>query len=1774
MDLMPRHGIVTRPPLMRLKPKLWLFTLFALQAKAQVQVNEFLAANTQNHPDVVDFDDYPDWIELKNTTGAAVNLAGYYLSDDPGKPFKWPFPADASIPADGYFLVWADGHDAIPGQSRPRGYWPWRNFTTEGYHTNFSLSSDGESVVLTKANGIADTALVTAASPAPVLPAVAATWKYLDDGSEQSTQWRARTFDDSGWASGQAKLGYGDPGMATTLSFGGDSNRKHITTYLRHTFQVANPANVANLTLKLLVDDGAVIYLNGEEVVRQNLPTGEINAGTLASLAVGGADETSFTSYNIPASGLFEGDNVLAVEVHQNAGNSSDLSFDLGLSATTFTSSDQLDLVSYGPQVDDISRGRNPALNSQWGSFAVPTPGAVNGGSIVPGIPVDGVAVTVSPSSGFYGGPQEITLGSASGTIHYTLDGSLPRITSPEYSAPIPISSTTVLRARVFESGKPPGPVQNRTYFFGETQGTVPYVSVISDPGALFGDQIGIYSNQHEPLASGGSGLSDVYKGKDAPGSLEFFAPGGAPGFRVNGGYRMGGENNWASNAQRAMNFALRGKYGDDVIKYDLFPGSGIPQHAGVTLRDGGDAWSKEMLRDGLWAYIPEGRMKAEGVDYRPSVVFINGSYWGIHNLRARWDDTWFFQHKRVNADDIDHLLYGHVDSTATSLGIDKGNTDDWLDLMDFLNTSDLTQQANYDFVKSRIDIDSFIDFVVAESYGINTSWRHNREFWRERRAGSKWQWLLPDMDQTFRVSQLGVSVLNEMLGSEDVLVRLKANSDFRNRLAQRFAAHVASTFEPARINAIVDQMAAEVDAEVPRHIARWAAAGGMSVASRATYIQGIKDFAAARDGDVHAEIQARLGVAAPVDLTLGISDPAAGRVLLDGVPVEAGVIRLFPGIDTELTAEAAPGFAFAGWTGASGGAITTVNLASATSITASFTASGETVVGGPLGGDTAFTLAGSPYTVGDDLIVPPGVTLTIGAGVVVNMPAGRNIRVQGSLQVQGSELQPVQIAGRNGGRWGGISFENASGASSLAHLVIRGATRGFDPNPYPSAISALNSTLVMDFLDIDGSEGPVFARGGSTILRDSRLHTPYTGDCINVKNGYAETRGCVFMGNNAPDTDAIDYDGVTGGIIADNRIYRFRGSNSDGIDIGEHCSGLMLEGNLIYHSSDKGFSVGQGSTVTIRRNLVVGCALGVGVKDSGSFAVIDQNTFVDCGQGVDVYEKNFGAGGGGASVENTIFSKCPGGNVTADALSTANVTWSLSDTVAMTGTGNLLADPGFADVASLNYELKPGSPAINAGNPGHAQDPDGTRADIGARYVYSAGDYPFVIGDTVVIEEVLANSGPGSDWIELHNRSSGPIDIGGWFLSDSGANLTKYRIPAGTVIPGGGYLVFHEETSFGAASIDPGRIAPFAISDTGETLYLSSAVADEITDYQSKESFGASLAGESLGNYYKPSSQTWNFVGLREATPGAPNSGPRIGPVVISEINYAPGGDADSEYFELLNVTEQPVTLFDAAKGAAWRITDGIEYEFPSAVPVVMAPGERIVLTRSLARFNAAFNPPPGTRVIEWTSGKLSNDGEQLQIARPAGLDGSNVRQFARVDRVSYDPAAPWPAAAAGGGPALTKVSESDYGNDFANWSAASATPGNIAPGLSFSAWVGGTGLPVDQRGTDDDFDRDGRSNIVEYLLGSSPSVRDAGPPFSMDIDNGWVVMFYEFRTDRPGASVRLEHSENLETGSWKPVGSVALSLAGGSQQRYAEMRMDGHAKGFFRMRVTETAP
>ncbi len=153
-------------------------------------------------------------------------------------------------------------------------------------------------------------------------------WKYLDNGSNQGTAWSATTIDETSWSQGNAQLGYGDGDEATLVGYGASSTNKYITTYFRKTFSVADASLFLNYTLNVKRDDGVAVYVNGNEVYRNNLAAAASNT-TLAALA--SDDGATFQSVTLPIGTFVTGNNTIAVEIHQNAANSSDISFDLGL---------------------------------------------------------------------------------------------------------------------------------------------------------------------------------------------------------------------------------------------------------------------------------------------------------------------------------------------------------------------------------------------------------------------------------------------------------------------------------------------------------------------------------------------------------------------------------------------------------------------------------------------------------------------------------------------------------------------------------------------------------------------------------------------------------------------------------------------------------------------------------------------------------------------------------------------------------------------------------------------------------------------------------------------------------------------------------------------------------------------------------------------------------------------------------------------------------------------------------------------------------------------------------------------------------------------------------------------------------------------------------------------------------------------------------------------------------------------------------------------------
>ena len=417
----------------------------------------------------------------------------------------------------------------------------------------------------------------------------------------------------------------------------------------------------------------------------------------------------------------------------------------------------------------------------------------------------------------------------------------------------------------------------------------------------------------------------------------------------------------------------------------------------------------------------------------------------------------------------------------------------------------------------------------------------------------------------------------------------------------------------------------------------------------------------------------------------------------------------------------------------------------------------GECILPETIGEDLVLTTSCSPYLATGTSTVLPDVTLTVEPGVEIWFPTDAQLRVQGALVAEGTPEAPLafRLNPAYDAPWGNIQFDQGTAPSLIRHAVVENASDGDHPVHDRAAVVAWFSDVELDYMELlTNHSNPVYAEHSQIALTNCTLHSDITGDLINVRHGSGLIDGCTFIGNDQPDTDAIDYDVVDDGVVRNSVIHSFYGFNSDGIDLGEGSFNTLIESCLIHHCTDKGISIGQASTAVIQDMSIGHCALGVAMKDQGA-AEIDHTTFYANQYGVSVYEKNPGMGGGDAVVTNSIFSNTSHSPVFVDSLSTALVAYALYDSDTLAYESVLEANPLFVDPDSYDFTLQEGSPAAGGALGG---------TDYGASTLWS--DVP---RDLTIVEFGYAGiADPNREWLLLRNDSDAPIDMLGYSLSDA----------------------------------------------------------------------------------------------------------------------------------------------------------------------------------------------------------------------------------------------------------------------------------------------------------------------------------------------------------------------------------------------------------------------
>lgn len=380
-----------------------------------------------------------------------------------------------------------------------------------------------------------------------------------------------------------------------------------------------------------------------------------------------------------------------------------------------------------------------------------------------------------------------------------------------------------------------------------------------------------------------------------------------------------------------------------------------------------------------------------------------------------------------------------------------------------------------------------------------------------------------------------------------------------------------------------------------------------------------------------------------------------------------------------------------------------------------------------------------------------------------------------------------------------------------------------------------------------------------------------------------------------------------------------------------------------------------------------------------------------------------------------------------------------------------------------------------------------------------------------VVINELLAHTQPPMlDALELHNPTGQAVDLGGWFLTDDLEAPKKFRIPSPTRLEPGGFLAFTE------AQFNPVGGGPdaFALGADGDDLWLLSGDArGNLTGYLQGTEFGATESGVSLGRWVNSAGEV-DYAPQVAVTLDQPNAGPRVGPVVLSEIMYHPPPVGTNElplsFIELANLASTNVPLFHPAEPTnTWRLRNAVDFGFPrnTALP----PAGRLLVVgfdpagagATLAAFRQHYGLPGDVPILGPWQGRLGNADQVVELEKPDRATTNGV-PFVLVERVHYWDRAPWPAEADGTGASLQRVRLEGYGNEPTNWFAAPPTPGapnvpNAPPSVALTQPVDGAtfGVPGDVRLAASALDSDGYILRVEFWGDGVELGADTQAPF-----------------------------------------------------------------------------
>lgn len=1362
----------------------------------------------------------------------------------------------------------------------------------------------------------------------------------------------------------------------------------------------------------------------------------------------------------------------------------------------------QRGLISYG-------RGSN-GIESY---LLTPTPGQSNSAAYTGVVADTGFSVDRGFYDAGEAFDVAVTTSTADAIIRYTLDGSTPTLSNgSNYSTPIHIDSTTYLRAAAFKTGYLSTDVDTQTYIFLDdviTQSPngqaptgwpsssvngqvfdygmdpdivnhaeygpqmlaamkqIPSISLVTDMVHLVGSTSGIYVN------ASGEGIL-----WERPTSVELINPDGSEGFQANAGLRIRGAYSRAdSNPKHSFRLLFKGGYGPGELDFPMFGDEGVTKFDNIDLRTaqnyawsnwGNDGSRNTFLRD----VYSRDLQRETGQPYTRSRyyhLYLNGQYWGLYQSQERSEASYAASYFGGYDEYYDVIK---TDNYATSYT--DGSLDKWNLLWNLCNL-DLETDTNYyrllgkdangndDASKEvHVDVENLIDYMMGIFFTgnrdapITLSGTSANNFYaiRDRRPEARQGWVFyaydgehnmlsasEDRTQWFSAgSQIGH--FNPQWLHQQMMQHPEYRMHFADQAQKHFFNDGAMTTEKA--TALIQQRMAEMDFAIIGESARWG--DQRSDRTDNPYTQAhwwteangylVNTFLSGRTQTVLNQLKNR-------DLYPQVTAPTFNQ--------HGGYVA----DNFEVTMSAPAGTIY-------------------------------------------YTLDGSDPRLWGGTLNP--------AAAIFN--AGSSGTQTNTLVAQSSAIWKYLYDGSDQGTaWQQLYFNDGSWGSGPGELGFGEGDETTDIGPKVNGIESAYFRHVFTVSDIsDMTELKInlkYDDGAVIYINEQevgRVHMPtgtvYYDTYANidaVENATTTIVGispsvlntglnilAVEIHQNQANSSDISFDisleatvTVTSGDPSELTLTESTQVNSRVLDggtwsalnaapfaVGDVAGSLRIS-EIMYHPQD--LPIGDPNSEFIELTNIGPDPINLNlVKFTNGVDFMLPSTELAPDQYVVIVRNTAAFNAQYPTFSGTIAGEYLG------ALDNDGDRIRFEDAVATTICDFKFKDGWYDITDGGGFTLNVIDP-VNT-DPNMYGDKDTWRAStnkLGSPGADDTGPNP---GD-IVINEILAHSDADpNDWIELYNASGREINISGWYLSDNNSddpNLMKYRIADGTTIAIGGYLVFTQDDHFGNVS-DTGCLIPFGLSENGEKVCLTSSAGGVLTGLREVESFGASEVGVSMGRYYKASTDSYNFVAMSAPTPGtltspnpyyvgALNAYPKVGPIVISEIMYNPpaGGTYDNdeyEFIEIHNVSDETVTLeeydADLAVTTPWKFTDGIDYMFDLGKTI--GAGQKLVIARNLTAYAQRYGSSTGVLGPFLYDTKLSNSGERLQIAKPGDTDALGIRQYIRIDRVTYSDGSqpigddPWPAEADGNGESLNRKTLSDYGNDPANWQAATPSPGS----------------------------------------------------------------------------------------------------------------------------------